>query len=123
MFVKENINPKSKKRTDCVIRAIAKAEGKTWLEVYDELTEIGRKHYSVQNDPFIYGKYLAKYPTIDVKYEIDGKKKRYTVKDICRFKGTFIIQIANHLTTVIDGKYYDNWDCGNKSAYRIWKLK
>lgn len=123
MYVKENINPTGKKRTDCVIRAIAKGEGKTWLEIYDDLTVVGRKLYSVQNDPCVYGEYLSKYSNIEVKYEIDGSKKRYTVKDVCNFKGTYIVQIANHLTTVIDGKYYDTWDCGKKAAYKIWKIK
>lgn len=124
MFIKENINPKNKKAADCVIRAIAKAENKSWLEVFDLLTEISRKVYSVQNDKIVYAEYLSNYQKIDVKYESsEGKKKRLTVKDICKLEGTYIVSIANHLTVVIDGYYYDKWDCGNKSAYVIWKVK
>ncbi len=114
MFIKENINPNGKKTSDCVIRAIAKAENKTWLEVFDLLTNIARKDFSVLNDKQIYGKYLSKYPNIDVMYIINNKKKRLTVKDVCNLKGIYIISIANHLTVVIDGKYYDTWDCGSQ---------
>ena len=123
MFVKENLNPKNKKVADCVIRAIAKAENKTWLEVFDLLTKIARENYSVLNDKTVYSTYLNKYPKINVKHEVNGKKKRLTVKDVCKLEGTYIVKIANHLTVVIDGKYYDIWDCGNKCAYVIWKVK
>ena len=40
MFTKTNANPKNKRTNDCVIRAIALAENKTWLEVFDELAEL-----------------------------------------------------------------------------------
>jgi len=124
MFIKENVNPKKKTTDDCVIRAIAKAEGKDWLEIYDALSVIGRKYFTVQNSPDAYSKYLKNYQTIDVKYfNKEGIKKRYLVSDICNWKGTYVISIANHLTTVVDGDIYDLWDCGNRSAYKIWKIK
>jgi len=124
MFIKENINPKGKKCGDCVIRAIAKAEQKSWMEIFEELTDIARKSYNVFNDPKVYSDYLKGYETINVKYFNEfNDKKRYTVNEICNWKGTYIISIANHLTTVIDGNIYDIWDCSQKSTYKIWKIK
>ena len=122
MFVKENINPSGKKNSDCVIRAIAKAEGKTWLDVFDTLTMIARTNYGVLNDSKIYGEYLDKYPTVTVKCQVNGELKRLTVADVCRLEGIYIVKIAKHLTVVIDGKCCDTWDCTQKSAYKIWKI-
>jgi hypothetical protein len=123
MFVEFNINPKGKKTSDCVVRAIAKAENKTWLEIYDYLSKIARDTYSMPNDSKVYGKYLSGYPKINVKHEVNGKMKRLTVKEICELKGTYLVSIANHLTVVKDGNIFDTWDCGEKSAYIIWKVK
>lgn len=124
MFVKENLNPKEKKASDCAIRAIAKAEGKDWLTVYDELYELGRKMFDVPNSNKVIDKYLSKYEKLDVKYEDEyGNMKRFTVKDCCDFNGTLIVSVASHLTCVKNGNVFDTWDCSRKSAYKIWKIK
>ena len=123
MFKKLNINPKNNITNDCVIRAIAKAENKSWYEVFDVLSGIARDYCSSINGKDVYGKYLAKYPNINVKIGVNGNRRRYTVKDICRLQGTYIIQVASHFTVVIDGIHYDTWDCGHKSAYKIWQVK
>lgn len=124
MYVNENVNPRRHKVGDCVVRAIAKAERKGWLETHDNLTTIARSLYTVLNDKMAYSKYLSKYPKIEVMHMVNGKRKRYTVKEIAKeMKGTYVIRLANHLTTVVDGKYYDIWDCGNSCAYIIWKVK
>jgi hypothetical protein len=122
MFINENVNPK-RKTSDCVIRAICKAENKPWLEVFDSLVAIARKDYTIPNTKDAYDKYLNKYEKINVFHMVNGKKKRYTVKEICEFKGTYIVSIANHMVAVVNGNYYDLWDCGDKSAYVIWKVK
>lgn len=36
-------------------------------------------------------------------------------------KGTFVLQVANHIITCQDGYYYDIWDCGNHSLYGYWE--
>jgi hypothetical protein len=123
MFVKHNVNPMGKKTSDCVVRAIALVEGRPWEDVFDELVRLARQSYSMPNDTSVYGKYLdEKYPTIDVFRWVGGRKKRYTVRDVCQLKGTYIVRLAKHITVVMDGKYYDVWDCGSKCAYKIWKV-
>lgn len=125
MFVNENVNPRGRKTGDCVIRAIAKAENKEWLEIFDALVAIARESYSVPSDTVTYTKYLKKYQTKDVMYYDDSyaSNRRYTVNDIKVWVGTYIVQVAGHLTVVQDGKLFDTWDCGNKSAYKIWKVQ
>jgi len=86
--------------------------------------EIARKKYTVPNNKDAYEPYLKKYMNVKVTYtNEEGKNKRYTVEDICTWQGTYVIAIAGHLTTVVDGNVYDIWDCSGKSAYKIWKIR
>jgi hypothetical protein len=36
-------------------------------------------------------------------------------------KGRYLLRVANHFVTVVDGFYYDIWDCGCKSVYGYYK--
>lgn len=124
MYKEKNINPINKKTSDCVIRAIAFSEKKSWMDVFDSLVNIAREKFTIPNEKDTYNIYLQKYNTINVMHLNDsGKKKRYTVKDVCGWNGIYIVQIANHLTCVIDGICYDTWDCSSKSSYKIWKVE
>lgn len=123
MFVEENVNPNNKKTGDCVIRAIAKAENKSWLEIFDILTDLARKNFTTPTNQDCYYEYLSKYEKIPVYHIKYNKKRRYTVKEICKMKGTYLIRVAGHMTVVINGKNYDTWDCGESCAYVIWKVK
>ncbi|MNL91371.1 hypothetical protein D3C81_11050 [compost metagenome] len=126
MFIKENINPTGKKKSDCVIRAIAKAENRAWLDVFDELTMLARKWYTVPNVKECYDKYLsAKYPTIPIMHKVSGKNKRYTVNELAKeySRNTVIISIAGHLAVAVNGNYYDIWDCGDSCSYKAWVIR
>lgn len=125
MFIKENVNPKNRIVCDCVIRAIAKAESKEWLEVFDSLTSIARQKFSVLNDSKIYSIYLSIYDNVNCMYYENDNKYRLTIKQLCDQynKGTFVVQVSNHLTTVIDGDLYDTWNCLDKKIYKIWRVK
>lgn len=125
MFRYYNCNPSKKETSDCVIRAIATAEGKTWEEVFEILTDLARQRYTVLNDSEVYSDYLdSKYEKKPVMYPLkNGKKKRYTVKDVSKWGGTYVVRIANHLTVVKDKTIFDIWDCSDKSSYKIWVIK
>lgn len=125
MFKLLNVNPSGKKTGDCVIRAIAKAEEKEWEDVFNDLVDIAREVKSVPTYKDAYEKYLSKYETLPVKYINGmGDTKRYRVRDIASaFDGTYVVSIANHLTVVTDGVIYDLWNCMDKCAYKIWKIK
>lgn len=122
-FINENINPKKRKSGDCVIRAIAKAENKSWTDVFESLIEISREEYTVPNDSRVYDRYLKDYSTINVFKMVKGKKKRYRVSEIAEFEGSYVVSIAGHMTAVVDGFIYDIWDCSDSCAYKIWKIR
>lgn len=123
MFRLYNHNPKGLKTSDCVIRAFSFATGVSWEDTFTALCNIAIKMKSMPNDIRVYTKYaeIAGFQKCKVDL-IDGKKP--TVKSFAEFHitGTYILRVANHLTVVKDGGYFDTWDCGHKSVYTYWML-
>lgn len=123
-FVKFNQNPKQKRTTDCVIRAISFALGKTWEEVYRDLAEQGIKNGLMLNDRNNWKLYLKVLGYNMERMPKTLNNKRYTVEqfadEIARKGCTYIIKIANHITVVKDKKLYDTWNCKNKCVGNYW---
>jgi hypothetical protein len=107
--------------SDCVYRAISIATGKTWLEVYDELTDLGRELLAPPNDPKTFTAYLDK---LYGRKEVKVNSKRLTGADLARQHPTktYVIRTANHVATVKGGKVRDTWDSSKKSGYIIWEV-
>ena len=106
---------------DCVIRAISLATGKTWLEVFDDLTEMAREMYRIPNEEKVYIKYLEKigWKKHNQPWKTDCDK--YTAKEFTNVvRGTAILKLAHHLVCVKDGKLHDIWDCGGKCVGVYW---
>ena len=108
---------------DCVIRALTKALNMEWLQVFDEIQPISREMQVPFNCRPCYEKYIE---SKGLKYcGISNKKgtKRPTVDRFAKDHktGTYILRVVNHLVAVVDGIYYDTWDCGEKSLYGYWE--
>ena len=111
---------------DCTIRALSKALGVTWLEAF-ELTIPYCKEYQCTNifdmphdlEAQVMSQLGFKY------YGVSNARgsKRPTVASFARSHktGVYILNVANHEVTVIDGVYYDTWDCGYKSLYGYYE--
>lgn len=123
MFKQYNNNPRKIKTCDCVIRAFSFASGKTWEDTFTDLCNIALQEKSMPNDIKVYTKYAEQLGLTKYKIELVNGK-RPTVKSFSdtHQKGTFILRLANHITVVKDGIYYDIWDCGKKSVYLYWKI-
>lgn len=123
MYIKQNMNPKNKKVADCVVRAICKALGKTWEEVYRDLCEIGFKLKAMPNDKAAYQKYLTQNNFVRIPVVVSKGSTRPKVAEFAKEQpaGTYLLEIAHHIVVVIDGSYFDTWDCGAKSLYGYWK--
>lgn len=107
---------------DCTIRALSKFFDCTWIEAFDIQVPLCRK-YQVSNifdvPSYIERKFMAE---LDLKYTgISNKKgtKRPTVDSFAKDhpRGRYILNVANHEVCVVDGRYFDTWDCGKKSLY------
>lgn len=107
---------------DCTIRALSKALGVTWLEAYDLTVPLCRE-YQVSG-LFDCPSYIERNIISRLGFTYTGvsnKKgtKRPTVDSFAKEHpaGTYILNVANHEVACVDGKYYDTWDCGEKSLY------
>jgi hypothetical protein len=38
-------------------------------------------------------------------------------------EGIYVLQVAHHLVTVVNGQYFDTWDCGIKPIYCAYKKR
>lgn len=106
---------------DCVVRALSKAFNMSWMETFEATLPFMIKHQCIVNAlPLNLEKELMK--EFGFTYvPISNKKgtKRPTVATFSKEhkKGTYVLSIANHRVTCVDGDYYDTWDCGYKSLY------
>ena len=126
-FTYNNANPKNSKSSgDCVVRAIALGTGKSWDEVFEALCTLGMKLKAMPNDDKVYNKYLEQLGYTKLKQPRKSDNTKYTVKEFAskaRKGDVYIINVANHLTCVMENKVQDTWDCGYKCVGNYWKIR
>ena len=123
-YVKFNNHPKGLETDDCVVRSISKAFEKDYLETRRDLNRMKRKlgFQSYKETKFIY-KYLSEFKRIIIKVE-KGQPRLKGYDFLEKYsKGTYLLNMAGHITVVVDGILYDLWDCRHKTVYTAWKLK
>ena len=113
-------NDKNKKACDCVVRALTKVCNAEWKDIYARLCTIGVFMMDMPNAPEVYRKLLADEGFQMNTIKVTRGSKRPTVKSFSKEHktGTYVLEIANHVVAVVDGNYYDIWDCGDKCLYR-----
>lgn len=125
-FIQFNANPKDRNVGDCVIRALSKATGKSWEEVYDDLYVIGRKKKRMMNDPHTYKEFLKNNNFTIQPAERDFNGKVLLVEEfadqISKFQKDriFIIHTRKHLTVVINGDIYDTWNTSKQKTGKYY---
>ena len=123
-----NPNPLGKEVGDCVIRSLCAVTNKSWYEIYDILSECGRKmacpftHFELEN---------IDYPTdlfgmTRCKLKREKGKKAMDVKRFCEEHptGKYLLRCAHHYMGIVDGKYYElyaGWE--NATVYTYWEVK
>lgn len=125
-FIKYNKNPKNRKTSDCVIRAIATATNNSWEYVYSKLAEQGIKKGLMINDSKNWIKYLEE---LGYKKQAMPRRKdrtRYTLEEfateLAEENKTYIVKIAGHLTVIKNKDLIDTWNCSYKSVGNYWVI-
>ena len=88
--------------------------------------ELNRKkrdlgYSSYKDTKFLY-EYLKDYPRLifkTVKGEPRIKGNDFTV---LHPKGIYILKMAGHIVSCIDGVILDTWDCSHHSVYTVWEI-
>ena len=123
---KFNPNPFKRKTGDCTLRAYCAAFGISWNCAYDKASKRAKEEGYILDDTKIVEKILCEVFKCQVSSLYNKKmvkvKDRRTVKDWAMSNpyGTFICHVPGHLVTIRDGKYYDNWDSGDKKIDTIY---
>lgn len=123
-------NEQSKKNKDCygdcTIRALSKELNVTWIEAFELQIPICRRE-QVSNI-FAAPAKVRNRLVAELGFEYHGisnKKgsKRPTVDEFAKAhrSGSYICNVANHEVAVVDGKYFDTWDCGYCSLYGYYE--
>ena len=121
MFKQTNPNPNGSYVGDCVVRAIALAEDRTWNETYINLCLMGLVMYDMPSSNRVWDEYLK---SLGYKKHVvpSDCPKCYTIKDFCGefFSGTYVVGTGTHVVCVKDGSYLDTWDSGEESPLLYW---
>ena len=120
-----NSNPKNKKTSDCVVRALAIATQKPYTQVLDELVEICKKTGYFINDKKCYEKYLKDNNFVKMRQPRKKDNTKYTIYEIDTIIGdsVAVVSCANHLTIVSNKMLLDLWDCRFKTIGNYWVKK
>lgn len=121
MWVQYNPNPTGRNVEDCAIRAVAKALDTDWETSYALIAANGFQMGNIISANEVWQSVLRQ----------NGFKRSnipntcpdcYTIADFCRDNpnGLFVLGTGSHVVTVIDGDYFDTWDCGDEVVAFIW---
>lgn len=116
-FKEMNANPKNKKTTDCVIRALTIATGRDYWDVFEELCDLTKQTGLMFNEKRLEDKFLEANWFVKCKQPKKADGTKYTVREldkICNDK-IVIVRVAHHLTVVVNNTVCDTWDCRNKT--------
>lgn len=123
-FIRYNNNPRSRKASDCVIRALSLALDKSWYQIYRELFELGLEECRMINEPDLYQLYLKKQGLEKQRMPKRPDNTRYTVKEfaneLAKPDKIYILSIAHHITVIKNKDLYDTWNCSHKSVGNYW---
>lgn len=115
MYKYKNKNKLGRIVGDCVIRAISTLLNQTWDETYIGLAIQGFISADMPSSDDVWGDYLI-YKGYERRVLSHECPNCLTVREFAeRYdKGRYLLFVGGHVVAVIDGKYYDTWDSGDK---------
>lgn len=117
-----NANPKGRKTTDCVLRAVCTALDQSYEQTAKELLELWIKTGYHMSEARCYGKYLESKGFTKQKQPRKRDNTKYTGNEFVRiFKGTCVANIGgNHVVCIKNGKVLDIWDSTDGCIGNYW---
>lgn len=117
-----NANPKGKRTTDCVVRAICTALDQPYEQTVRELVDLWLKTGYEMSETKGFGKYLESKGWKKQKQPRKPDNTKYTGKEFVKiFKGTCVANIGgHHVACIKDGKVFDIWDSTGGCVGNYW---
>jgi len=119
-----NPNPKERNISDCTLRSYCAAFGISWDKAFEIASKVAKENASLIQ--YVSDKVLTEEfnCVVDEKYNkktVKGKD-RITVNEFAMSHpyGTYILHVRQHQVTVINGMYWDSWDCGKKKVDTVY---
>lgn len=129
-FVFYNSNPKQRfkktgepvywKGVDCTVRALTATECVSWKDAYLLLSKTGLEEYKMPHDDNVFKKVCEK---LGYTHKTFKSNERISISEFAKThpKGTYIVRSRSHVTAVVNGKYYDAYDCGSSYVTSYWQ--
>lgn len=117
MFRFYNANPNNYNIDDCTIRSLSVAEGISWDEAYDLLSNSARKYGLMQSDVKAIEDFLdLRYYRVPVYEETVGEfiENHPT--------GTYLITMNGHITVLKNGINYDTFNPSERKIWNAWEV-
>lgn len=124
MWREYNPNPVGRRVTDCAVRAVSLAIDRDWETTYLLIALNGMQMGDMMEVNGVWGSVLRQHGFYR-RVIPDTCPDCYTVADFCRDhpEGTFVVGMDRHVVTVIDGDWYDIFDCGDETVFYYWYRK
>lgn len=133
-----NKNPKGRKTTDCVVRALATVLNQSWEQTYKDLFEMGMKSCRPPEDDQVVEKYLESKKCFKINQPKKKDNTKFTGEEVCHLiqencfitnsgtnlsKYNFFINIGtHHCSCIIKGKINDIWNCSYDRVGKMWAV-
>ena len=122
-----NAHPEGKLVRDCVKRSITLVANMDYHEVQLELNRYkkvtGAKTFNEMKNC---GAYVEKVLHMErLSFPAEKGKRRMDGWSFCETfpKGRYILNMAGHWSSCVDGVIYDTWDCRDKCVYTAYRLR
>lgn len=113
-----NANPLNNNITDCFIRSLSCATGKSWDETYERISDMAQwAGMTMDNRDFILEYLDRHYERLPRFYGTIGEaSKKYK-------NNTILVTTPGHIVCCKQGNVLDSWDSSNKQVEYIWKVR
>lgn len=123
MWVNWNENPVAATVEDCAIRAVSTALDIEWDEAFDFVADMAKSMGTMPHSNAAWGAVLRQN-----RFYRAFSRSCPDCPTVAEFaedhpKGVYVLGLDRHVVTVIDGDWYDIWDCGDEPVIYYWYQK
>lgn len=117
-----NPNPSNIRVGDCTVRALSKALGKSWEDIYISLCAEGLMYHDMPSSDYVWGMFLR-----------NNGFKQEAISSVCpecttvqKFaelhpSGTYVVKTQNHVICIKDGNWFDTWNSAEEIILYFWE--